>query len=59
MSKPDYAHLVATGVAQEMLDGIYEEKEDGYYEKVGVDIEMIGRLKGQLKKNVTLYIVKE
>lgn len=57
LSKPDYAYLVATGVSQELLDGIYEEKEDGYCEKAGVDIDMIGRLKGQLKKNATLYIV--
>ena len=59
LSKPDYAYLIATGVAQELLDGVYEEKENGYCEKVGVDIDMIGRLKGQLKKNTTLYVVDE
>ena len=59
LNKMDYARLVGTGVAKELLEGIYEEKEDGYYEKAGIDIEMIGRLKGQLKKNATLYIVDE
>ena len=59
LSKSDYEHLVATGVSQELLDSIYEEKESGYYEKAGVDIDMIGRLKEQLKKNATLYIVDE
>lgn len=59
LSRMDYAHLVETGVARELLDGIYEEKEDGYCEKADVDIDMIGRLKGELKKNATLYIVDE
>ena len=59
LNKMDYARLVGMGVAKELLEGIYEEKEDGYYEKAGIDIEMIGRLKGQLKKNATLYIVDE
>lgn len=57
LSKSDYEHLVSTGISQELLDGIYEEKEYGYYEKAGVDINMIGRLKGLLKKNAVLYIV--
>ena len=57
MSKSDYAHLVTAGIAHELLADIYVEKEDGYYEKAGVDIEKIGRLKGQLKKNAILYIL--
>ena len=57
LSKPDYGHLVSTGVSQELLDSVYQEKDDGYYEKADVDISMIGRLKEQLKKNAVLYIV--
>ena len=46
LSKSAYEHLVATGISQELLEGIYQKKDDGYYEKTGVDINMIGRLKG-------------
>ena len=59
ISISDYEHLVLTGISQELLNSIYEEKEDGYYEKVDVNISLIGRLKEQLKKNSTLYIVDE
>lgn len=57
LSKSDYAHLVTAGIADKLLADIYVEKEDGFYEKAGVDIEKIGRLKGLLKKNAILYIL--
>ena len=38
ISISDYEHLVSTGISQELLNSIYEEKEDGYYEKVDVNI---------------------
>lgn len=57
LSKADYEHLISTGVSQELLDSIYEEKEDGYYIKLSADVNKIGLLKEQLKQNASLYIV--
>ncbi len=57
LSKDDYNHLLVLGIEQSLLDSIYQEKEGNYYEKTDVDIEQIGRLKKQLQKNSTLYII--
>lgn len=57
LSKDDYNHLLVLGIEQSLLDSIYQEKEGDYYEKTDVDIEQIGRLKKQLQKNSTLYII--
>ena len=57
ISNEDYAHLMTLGVDQNLLDSIYQKKEDGYVEKTDVDIEQIGRLKRLLQKNATLYII--
>ena len=59
LTKLEYNHLVSLGVEQALLKSIYEEKDDGYYEKADVEVEQIGRLKGQLKKNSALYIIDE
>lgn len=33
ISNEDYAHLMTLGVDQNLLDSIYQKKEDGYVEK--------------------------
>ena len=57
ISTEDYTQLLTLGVYQPLLDSIYQEKENGYFEKTDVDIEQIGRLKRLLQKNATLYII--
>lgn len=57
ISKEVHDHLLSIGIDQTILDSIYQEKEEGYFEKADVDIEQIGRLKRLLKKNAALYII--
>lgn len=57
LSKDDYNHLLVLGIEESLLASIYQEKEGNYYEKTDVDIEQIGRVKKQLQKNSTLYII--
>lgn len=53
----EYQHIVQSGVDEPLLSSIYLRKEDGYYEKPDRDIVQIGRLKKELQKNATLYII--
>lgn len=57
ISSEVYRHLVSMGVDVTLLNAVYEERTDGYYEKTTVPIEQIGRLKTALKKNAILYII--
>lgn len=38
ISNEDYAHLMPLGVDQNLLDSIYQKKEDGYVEKTWTKI---------------------
>ena len=57
LSFVEYQHLVCFGVEESLLSSIYLKKNDGYYEKPDVDVALIGRLKKELQKNATLYII--
>ena len=53
----EYQHLVHIGIEESLLSAVYLKKEDGFYERQDVDIVQIGRLKKELQKNATLYII--
>lgn len=57
LSFSEYQHIVQLGIEETLLSTVYLKKEDGYYEKADVDIAQIGRLKKELQKNATLYII--
>lgn len=57
LSKDDYEKLLELGIEQNMLNSIYQISDDIYIEKNNVNIEQIGYLKQQLRKNTVLYII--
>lgn len=57
LSEVDYNHIIQLGVNPSILKSIYIKKEDGFYERADVDIEMIGLLKKKLQQYSTLYII--
>lgn len=57
LSKDDYEKLLELGIEQNMLNSIYQISDDIYIEKNNVNIDQIGYLKQQLRKNTVLYII--
>ena len=57
LSFVEYQHFVQVGVEESLLNSVYLKKEDGYYERPDVDVVQVGRLKKELQKNATLYII--
>jgi signal transduction histidine kinase len=57
LDKSDYDQLVSLGIDKSLLDSIYQQKDDVYVERNGVDADKIGQLKKQLQRNAVIYII--